>query len=270
MLADVKPPRADTPKTEPCIKRHRTIVAAVDTQQQTGRASFSGMTFGFNHQLPADSSSVKLMEKVDSFHFEIAITRVLHGQRGGRENEVPDRRAGRIGLCEPHTCVAVEPRPVDRRRVLFAAMRDDIGAGKNAGKRFEKRRLPHQGKRILVTRPAEADACDVAQGLLRMRAGLAIPRQNLGDYSRSLSGCKRCICRRVCHRQVSCKARPMADGREHYASVGCDWRVARRTHRPTTLSPQVAQAIVPGRVPFHRRSELCAAVLVLVVLESIQ
>ena len=56
----------------------------------------------------------------------------------------------------------------------------------------------------------------------------------------------------------------MAGQREHIASVGGDWRLAWRARGPTALSPQVAQAIVSGGVPFHRRFELCPPVVVLV------
>src|SRR5687768_12246987 len=56
----------------------------------------------------------------------------------------------------------------------------------------------------------------------------------------------------------------MAGQREHIASVSGDWRVAWRAGGPTALSPQVAQAIVSGGVPSHRRFELCPPVVVLV------
>ena len=56
----------------------------------------------------------------------------------------------------------------------------------------------------------------------------------------------------------------MAGQREYIASAGDHWRVARRAGGPTGLSPQVAQAIVSGCVPSHRRFELCPTVVVLV------
>src|SRR5687767_15058456 len=56
----------------------------------------------------------------------------------------------------------------------------------------------------------------------------------------------------------------MAGPREHIASVGDHWRVARRAGGPTGLPPQVAQAIVSGCVPSHRGFELCPPVVVVV------
>jgi hypothetical protein len=56
----------------------------------------------------------------------------------------------------------------------------------------------------------------------------------------------------------------MADGREHVALVGVDGWLAWRTRRPTSFSSQVAEAVIPCRIPCDRDLELRRAALVLV------